>query len=106
MQERLLGTEVARSHLRAAAVLLGVAGVLRDQLLLAAGQGRPSDEFGTAVAREAAATLALGPLAEAVPAASRPDGAAELRDAFRVLYDEMTAILGTAPPGPARGADP
>lgn len=100
MQERLLGTEVARSHLRAAAVLLGVAGVLRDQLLLAAGWGRPSDEFGTAVAREAAATLALGTLAEAVPAASRPDGAAELRDAFRVLYDEMTAILGTAPPRP------
>lgn len=105
MHERLLGTEVARSHLRAAAVLLGVAGVLRDQLLLAAAWGRPSDGFGVAVARESAATLALGTLAEAVPAARRPDGAAELRETFEALYEEMTAILRGSP-RPEHGADP
>lgn len=106
MHDRLLGTEVARSHLRAAAVLLGVAGVLRDQLVLASDRGRPSDGFGAAVAREAAATLALGTLPEAVPAAGRPDGAAELRDAFQTLYEEMTGILGGSLPMPERGADP
>ncbi|WP_312673290.1 hypothetical protein [Microbacterium sp.] len=106
MHELLLGTEVARSHLRAAAVLLGVAGVLRDQLLLASTRGRPTDAFGTAVAREAAATLALGTLAETVPAVGRPDGAAELRDAFQTLYDEMAGILHASPREPEHGGDP
>lgn len=106
MRERLLGTETARSDLRAAAVLLGVAGVLRDQLLLASAQGRPSNGFGTAVARESAATLAVGTLGQVIPAVTRPDRAAELRDAFRALHDEMTGILLGSRLGSARRADP
>lgn len=104
--ERLFGTEVARSDLRAAAVLLGAAGVLRDQLLLASERGGPSDGFGAAVAAESAATLPVATLRQVVPAATRAEGAAELREAFRALRDEMADILHGSPAGPAHGADP
>ncbi|WP_158297120.1 hypothetical protein [Zhihengliuella sp. ISTPL4] len=106
MHDRLLGTDVARSDLRAAAVLLGAAGVLRDQLLLASEVGGPPGGFGVALARESAATLPVATLGQSIPAATRADGAAELRNAFRALRDDMAEILGMPPAGPAHGADP
>lgn len=106
IRERLLSADVARSDVRAAAALLGVGGVLRDQLVLAARVGRPSDGFGEAVARESAATLPVATLWHAIPAAVRPGGAAEVRDVFQALHDEMAVILRRSLPAPPRGADP